>query len=131
MWQCILGKKLETFQANTDMQWPPNSYTLSSTNIQDIIPLNLLKLMCTMLSGTDKIDRLSPKLYRLVSSITQDICRASTEGKWKMPKHILICMTIRHMVRSAELAQLLNRFRHCESYNFSLHLETARRATKQ
>ena len=46
-------------------------------------------------------------------------------GKWGLPKHILLCMTLRHMFRSKELITLLNRFGHCENYSFSLELETA------
>ena len=42
-----------------------------------------------------------------------------------MPKHILLCMTLRHMFRSKELLTLINKFGHCEGYNFSLALEAA------
>ena len=42
-----------------------------------------------------------------------------------MPKHILLCMTLRRMFRSKQLLTLLNRFGHSENYTFWLELETA------
>ena len=62
---------------------------------------------------------------RLSDSIGQDLCRAATRGQWKLPKHIFLCMTLRHLLRSKELTTLINRFGHCESYSFSLEVEAA------
>ena len=42
-----------------------------------------------------------------------------------MPKHILLCMALRHWFRSAEITTLLNRLGHSETYSFSLELETS------
>ncbi|CAM1302357.1 Uncharacterised protein r2_g1216 [Pycnogonum litorale] len=67
----------------------------------------------------------SAKVNRLVLSIGQDICRAVTQAQWKLPKHILICMTLRHLFRSKDLITMINRFGHSESHSFSLELETA------
>ena len=79
-----------------------------------------------MFTGDTKADvKKDAKLNRLVLSIGQDICRAATKGKWALPKHILLCMTLRHMFRSKELITLLNRFGHSENYYFSLESETA------
>ena len=50
---------------------------------------------------------------------------AVTDGQWKLPKHILLCSTIRHMYRSKKLTIILNKLGHCESYDFGLELETA------
>ena len=58
-------------------------------------------------------------------SIAQDICRVVTDGEWKLPKHILLCTTIRHLYRSKQLTTILNRLGHSESYDFGLELETA------
>ena len=67
----------------------------------------------------------TPKVARLVNSIGQDICRAVTHVGWKLPKHILLCMALRHWFRSAEITTLLNRLDHSETYSFSLELETS------
>ena len=61
---------------------------------------------------------------RLIGSIGQDICRSATRGQWKLPKHMFLCMTLRHLFRSKEFTTLMNRFGHCESYSFSLEAET-------
>ena len=42
-----------------------------------------------------------------------------------LPKHILLCMTVRHLYRSQQLTTLLNRLGHCESHAFSAELETS------
>ena len=44
---------------------------------------------------------------------------------WKLPKHIFLSVTLRHLYGSKELTTLINRFGHCESYSFSLEVETA------
>ena len=46
-------------------------------------------------------------------------------GEWKLPKHILLCSTIRHLYRSKQLTNILHRLGHCESYDFGLEVETA------
>ena len=48
-----------------------------------------------------------------------------TKGEWKLPKHILLCTTIRHLYRSKQLTTILSRLGHCETYDFGLELETA------
>ena len=65
------------------------------------------------------------KTERLVSSIGQDLCRVATGDHWKLPKHILVCMTLRHLFRSSQVNTLMNRLGHAETYSFSLELETA------
>ena len=57
-------------------------------------------------------------------SIGQDICRAATCGEWKLPKHILLSMTLRHLYRSEQLVTILNRMGHCENYFYTLEMET-------
>lgn len=47
-----------------------------------------------------------------------------TKGKWKLSKHILVCITIQHLYRSRQLITILSRLGHCETYDFSLELET-------
>ena len=65
------------------------------------------------------------KTYHLILSIGQDICRAVTSGQCRLPKHILLCTTIRHLYRSRQLTNILSRLGHCKSYAFGLELDTA------
>ena len=67
----------------------------------------------------------SEKLKRLVFSIWQDICRAVSDGKWKLPKHMLLCVTVRHLFRSKQLTKILHRQGHSQTYDFGLEMETA------
>ena len=65
------------------------------------------------------------KVNHLVLSLGQDLCRVFTNGQLKLPKHILLCITLLHMFRSAELITLISRLGHSENYLYSLELETA------
>ena len=116
---------LDAYEKSEEMKWPPDPHTLLGTNIKDIIPGDVLKFISIVISDNPDVDKTSPRFYRLICSVAQDLCRAATGGKWKLPKHILICMTLRHMFRSAELTTMLNRIGHCESYTFTLQLECA------
>ena len=64
-------------------------------------------------------------MSRLSQSIAKDISVAVTRGRWKVPKHLLLSMTLRHWPGSAELITLLNRYGHCQSYSMTVVLETA------
>ena len=103
------------------LPWPPTAEYLLC--LDDILPKDLEKFLKIVLYGDEDTENV--RVNMLVFSIRQDICRAATNGGWSMPKHVLLCMTLRHMFRSKELLTLLNKFGHCESYSYSLELETA------
>ena len=112
---------LSAFDESGDIAWPPVVERLQSDH--EVIPSRLSTFLAYLISA-----QMSPNLdktKRLVSSIGQDICRAVTKGRWKLPKHILLSMTLRHLYRSKELTTLINRFGHCENYDFSVEVETA------
>lgn len=113
---------LQTHEDAPDIRWPPLPQTLGNMD-DDGIPDNLVGLLRLITTGKSSYG--TPRSERLIHSIGQDICRAATNGSWKLPKHILLCMTLRHLYRSEKLITLLNRMGHCESYSFSLELETA------
>ena len=92
---------------------------------EDLLPLDLIKFLNIVMSGEADVEEKSEKTRRHVLSIGQDLCRAVTKGEWKLPKHILLCCTVRHLYHSKQLTVILNRLGHSESYNFSLELETA------
>ena len=106
------------------LPWPLLASGLSVSNDR-VIPSQLKMFLISLLSQ-DRNDREpSKRVLRLVNSIGQNLFRAVTNGKWKMPKHVLLGMTLRHLFRSAELIRLLNRLGQCENYSFLLELETA------
>ena len=109
-----------SFSKYDKMSWPPTAEYLK--NSKGIIPEELERFLKIIISGKDTE---SVRVNRLALSIGQYVCRAATNGHWSLPKHISLCTTLRHMFRSKELITLINRFGHCESYSFSLELETA------
>lgn len=111
----------DDFSKAPNLNWPPRPSDLPQLQL-DVVPDVLQELLCYVLTGK-KIPSTSRK-QRLVQSIGQDICRAATSGSRKMPKHILLCVALRHLFRSEKLVTLLNKVGHSERYSFSLELET-------
>ena len=105
---------LASFRNVELMKWPP---TIENLTVKSVLPFDLTSFLTKCISGKD--DRASERVHRLVNSLGQDICRAVTNGEWKLPKHVLLCMTLRHLFRSKQLTTLLNRFGHCENHSFS------------
>ena len=97
------------------MPWPPTDDFMLN---QDILPKDLQKFLNFLVCET--LRESFVKLQRLIASIGQDILRAVTGGEWKLPKHILFCMTLRHVFRSKQLVTMMKRFGHCETYRFTL-----------
>ena len=104
------------------MPWPPSSiFLLSNTKA---IPELLIFFVTELLYSKSKA-HLSQQKERIVMSLCQDICFGVTKGKWLLPKHLLLGMTVRHETGSAKLVKYLNRFGHCTSHSKLLELETA------
>ena len=119
--RCLHQAILEKFATSDELKWPPSAQDLG--NMTDVIPPQLEKFLSYVI--VDKPTPHTSKAHRLVQLIGQDICRAATHGEWKLPKHVLICLTLRHLFRNEKLITFLNRMGHTESYSFSLELETA------
>ena len=85
----------------------------------------LLTLLQNLLVGKGD-DAEYSKLTRLTSSIRQDVSDALCGGMWRMPKHLLLGETVRHVTGSAEVISPLNRFGHSVSRNALLNLRLQR-----
>ncbi|KAK3700755.1 hypothetical protein QZH41_010937 [Actinostola sp. cb2023] len=114
----------QAFKQSKSLPWPPSADELEVNSTDEILPPDLVRFLNYVVSG-DENERKCEKTRRIVLSIGQDICRAVTNGEWKMPKHILLCTTLRHLYRSKQLTTILSRLGHCETYDFGLELETA------
>ena len=112
---------MDAYSTAPELKWPPNPSDLATA--EDVMPDILQKLLSYIITG--KTTPTSTQSQRLVQSIAQDICRAATGASWKLRKHVLICLTLRHLFRSEKLITFMNRMGHCESYSFALELETA------
>ena len=120
----LRGIIMKAFKESPALPWPPTADDLD-VKPSDQLPEELVKFLNLVLGGTSEVEKKCEKTQRLVFSIAQDLCRATTNGEWKLPKHILLCTTVRHLYRSKQLTTILNKLSHSESYDFGLELETA------
>ncbi|KAI4809457.1 hypothetical protein KUCAC02_018336 [Chaenocephalus aceratus] len=119
---CNLYRK--TLEESKELPWPPTAQELDAVKMDELLPEHLVQFLSSVVTGTLDEENCE-KTQRLVYSITQDVCRAATNSKWKLPKHILLCATLRHLYRSKQLTTILSRLGHSETYDFSMELETA------
>ncbi len=62
------------------------------------VPEELKRFLNLVLSGSGPEVEKTERMYRLVYSIGEDLCRAVSNGQWKLSKHMLLCTTVRHSV---------------------------------
>ncbi|XP_028412609.1 uncharacterized protein LOC114535509 [Dendronephthya gigantea] len=62
---------------------------------------------------------------RKILMICQDVIHAASNSRLKLPKHVSLGITIKHITRSKQLITLLNRMGHCCSYEQTEIVETA------
>ena len=107
------------FKEAEELKWPPSAHYLENhskiPNELEIFLIHVINKQCVPTTT---------KNQRLILSIGQDICRAVTGGEWKLQKHLLLSMTLRHLYRSEQLITLINRMGHCENYSYILEMET-------
>ena len=104
------------------MPWPPSATWLLSNQRRP--PEILLTFLIYLITGKPA-KHASLKSQRCAQSFAEDLCYASTNGDWLMPKHVTLPMTVRHLTGSAEVITILNRYGHGQSYSRTLELETA------
>ncbi|KAI4830179.1 hypothetical protein KUCAC02_001829 [Chaenocephalus aceratus] len=114
----------KAFKESKELPWPPTAQELDAVKMDELLPEHLVHFLSSVVTGTLDEEKCE-KTQRLVYSITQDVCRAATNSKWKLPKHILLCAILRHLYRSKQLTTILSRLGHSETYYFSMELETA------
>ena len=112
---------MKSFQESHKMPWPPTNKDLDSNNIG--YPDLLSKFLSTIYSKDGKPN--SDRCKRRINSTAKDICNNVTKGAWKMPKHILLGMSVRHLTGNSKLINFLNRCGHTVSHSFILEMETA------
>jgi hypothetical protein len=115
---------LKAFKESADLSWPPTADELDK-RAREELPDELKRFLNLVLSGCGPQVETCEKTRRIVYSIGEDLCRAVTNGRWKLSKHMFLCTTVHHLYRSKKLTTILHRLGHCESYDFGLELETA------
>ena len=115
---------LNAFKNSQEVPWPPSVEDIEKMATEKL-PEELERFLNLVFSGKEPSMEICERTKRFIYSIGQDVCRAVSQGRWKLSKHILVCVTIRHLFRSKQLTTILNPLCHCESYSFGLELETA------
>ena len=125
----ILRRAIQVAYAEAEeMPWPPSADFLVSDNVRR--PSCLEKFLECLLSV--KSDS-SENRQRLVTSFAQDICKAVTNGKWTLPKHLLlVCKAIveRQSVIASTISPNRSLVTHLCWDNFDLTEETPSGAGK-
>ena len=114
---------LKAFKSSKEMHWPPTIDDIEKMSTEKL-PEELERFLNLIFSGNEPNTEKCERTKRFAYSIGQDVCRIVSQGRWKLSKHILICVTLRHLYRSKQLTTILNRLCHFESYSFGLELET-------
>lgn len=119
---CIRNVISKAFEKTDGLLWSPTATFLEI--MDDTLAPDLRGFLQVFLSGRISAPT-SQQIERLATSIGQDISITARNEKWKLPKHILLFMTLRHLFRSSQLNTVIKRFGHAKSYTFTLALEAA------
>ena len=103
------------------LPWPPKACDL--LNSAPTPPSELCDFLHQTITGRQG-SIVSDRVRRVGASLAADICVAATNGKWIMPKHLLLSMALRHLTGSAQVLTIINRFGHCQPYTKVLEIET-------
>ena len=102
----------ENFKESEPLRWPVTANDLEK--LPDQIPAELNKFLLVLFTGSES-PYCSQRATSVVESLSQDICRAVTCNRWKLPKHIIMSMALHHMFRSRQLNDMVYRLGHAES----------------
>ena len=111
----------KAFDESASLKLPPTADEIGALT-QDQLPKELLKFLNVVFPGREPDSEKCGKTHRMKYSIGQDKSRVITNGGWK---HIFICLKIFHLSPIKQLSQILNKMRHCKSYQYGLEVETA------
>jgi len=113
---------LQQQSASADMPWPPSVAFLTSSAVSP--PVTLLDFVTRVIAGKSS-SAPNDSTVRVASSLAEDLCSAASNGRWKMPKHLLLGTALHQITGSAKVVTLISRSGHCSSYAQVLDLENA------
>ena len=81
---------------------PVDVEDINACKVKSLMPKDLYKFLCLMISKPDKVDVSAPTASnaadeRHISAIAQDLIYATTHGRVRTPKHIGFAMSVHHM----------------------------------
>ena len=110
---------------------PPNASDISLAKCKSVIPESLYQLLRLIISKPEKDEELAKSTCtnkadeRRILMLAQDIVFCASHSQAKMPKHVGLGMTLRHLTGSKQLITMLNRMGHCCSYDDVEVLDTS------
>ena len=63
---------------------------------EEFLPQKFIRFLKLVTAGKEDVGS------SLVLSIEQNLCRAVSEAEWTIPKHVLIRVSVKHLLRSAQ-----------------------------
>ena len=112
----------EGHSSSNSMPWPASAKFLQSKAVPP--PSAVIDFLSLVIAGKSAAESTVEK-QMLTMSVVEDICSASTQGMWLMPKHIVLGTTVRHLSGRADLITILNRYGHYHSYAKLMEIDTA------
>ena len=87
------------------------------------IPDSLTKIFTVLYLGSDQSPK-QAKTQRLIQSISEDAIYSTTLGRTKSGKHLNLVLSLKCMIRSRKVIEILNRLGHCVGYHIVEEIET-------
>ncbi|XP_078679324.1 uncharacterized protein LOC144914979 [Branchiostoma floridae x Branchiostoma belcheri] len=116
----ILKSKIQNNVKGIVIQ-PVNVEDLTEERAKALVPEELYWFLCSLISNDENFGAScrtpASKDERQILALSQDIIFATSRGRIKMPKHVGLGVSVRHMTGSKQLVQMLNRLGHCCSYD--------------
>ena len=122
--------RAEIQNMENNLPWPPRPDDLTTDNIQ--VSYLLFIFLCLVLHGdtsscpvSEKRVEVPASTHRTALSLAQDLVHCMTNGRIKNPKHAALPLTVKHLTRSVQLVEMLNKFGHGLCNNLIQEVETA------
>ena len=122
--------KTEIQKMENNLPWPPRPEDLTTDNIN--VPDLLFNFLCWVLYDDTSSNPVSEERVdvpiatrRTVLSMAQDLVHCATSGRIKNPKHVALPLTVKHLTRSVQLVEMLNKFGHGLCNDMIQEVETA------
>jgi hypothetical protein len=120
----VLNRHITCMYHNSpEMPWPPSASYLNSDAMKP--PEVLTDFITMVITGKNRSSQKTNRTQVTSESIAEDLCSAATRSRWKLPKHLLLAMSLRHLTGSAQIITMINRYGHCRSYSQIMEVETA------
>ena len=103
---------------------PPNLHDLTLISARSLIPESLYWILRWIISNpsSEEDEFTSPRCNsktdeKRILMLAQDVVHCASHSRIKMPKHVSLAISLRHLTGSKQLVTMLSRMGHCSSYD--------------